>query len=313
MSVFLTKYHTIKVFLILAVAIVIGSGCDPYTQDVYTEQVVVESYLTANNPLTQVRLSTTGDASEVYSFERFALRGAQVMIWVLKAHSNEKDYRITYEESTPGVYQPTEMHVVQPGSTYQLEVFHPEYPEVEAFTTIPAGFKIINDIPDTLYYQSTEQLTLELASEVAEKGQNYYIINTVAAQALEELLTPFYLEFVAGEDEEEKQQSLTELRINSSGILSEGNFNRNEQGNLEIRYPWLAVAYFGVNDIVPSLIDQNLYDYIRSESVQLGGSTLSPGEIQNVITPIVGGVGIFGSMSRDTARTFILPLEFEVP
>ena len=66
-------------------------------------------------------------------------------------------------------------------------------------------------------------------------------------------------------------------------------------------------------DIVPSLIDQNLYDYIRSESVQLGGSTLSPGEIQNVLTPIIGGVGIFGSMSRDTARTLILPLEFEVP
>ncbi|NBW70437.1 MAG: DUF4249 family protein [Bacteroidetes bacterium] len=313
MSIFLNIHNPIKGLFLLAVAIFIGSGCDPYTQDVYTEQVVVESYLTANNPLTQVRLSTTGDATEVYSFERFALRGAQVMIWVLKPNSGEKDYRITYEESTPGVYQPTEMHVVQPGYTYQLEVFHPEYPEVEAFTTIPASFQIINPIPDTLYYQSTEQLTLELASAVAKQGQNYYIINTVAEQALEELLTPFYLEFVADEEEEEKRQSLSELQINSSGILSEGNFNRNEQGNLEIRYPWLAVAYFGVNDIIPSLIDQNLYDYIRSESVQLGGSTLSPGEIQNVITPIVGGVGIFGSMSRDTARTFILPLEFEVP
>ncbi len=317
MSRFIFNKYSTRSFFVLSAKLLIGliiwTGCDPYTQDQYTEQVVVEAYLTSNHSLTPIRLSTTGEATEIYNFEQFALRGAQVMIWVLKPNSNEKDYRITYEESSPGIYQPTELHKVQPGTTYQLEVFHPDYPDVEAFTTVPASFKIINPIPDTLYYQSEDQLTLELGAQEAENGQNYYIINTIAAQPLEELLTPFYREFITDEDEEETQQSLSELRINSSGILSEGNFNRNQNGNVEIRYPWLAVAFFGVNDIVPSLIDQNLYDYIRSESVQLGGSTLSPGEIQNVLTPIIGGVGIFGSMSRDTARTLILPLEFEVP
>lgn len=53
-----------------------------------------------------------------------------------------------------------------------------------------------------------------------------------------------------------------------------------------------------------------MYDFVRSESVQLGGSTLSPGEIQNVITHVEGGLGIFGSLASDTIQTYIKPFEF---
>ena len=299
--------------LLVASVLLVTGACDPYTQDSYTEQVVVEAYLTAGNLMPPVRLSTTAEATVFYNFEQLALRNAQVMIWELDEQSEQKESRITYEEESPGIYQPTEEHRVIPGAKYLLEVIHPDYQTIFAQTQVPKDFSILNGIPDTLRYQSTEQLRLELSAEAAEQGQNYYIINTVAKHPIEELLTPFYREFLDDENEEEKEQNLQELRINSSGILNEGNFERNQAGNIEIRYPWLAVAFFGENAIIPSVIDKNLYDYIRSESVQLGGSTLSPGEIQNVLTPIRGGVGIFGSMSRDTANTLILPLEISFP
>ncbi len=299
--------------LLVASVLLVTGACDPYTQDSYTEQVVVEAYLTAGNLMPPVRLSTTAEATVFYNFEQLALRNAQVMIWELDEQSEQKESRITYQEESPGIYQPTEKRRVIPGAKYLLEVIHPDYQTIFAQTQVPKAFSILNGIPDTLRYQSTEQLSLELSAEAAEQGQNYYIINTVAKNPFEELLTPFYREFLGDENEEEKEQNLQELRINSSGILNEGNFERNLAGNIEIRYPWLAVAFFGENAIIPSVIDKNLYDYIRSESVQLGGSTLSPGEIQNVLTPIRGGVGIFGSMARDTANTIILPLEISLP
>lgn len=301
-----------KTLIIASVLLVIGA-CNPYSQDTYTEQVVVEAYLIAGNMLPPMRLSTTAEATVFYEFDQLALRGAQAMIWVLNKQTEQKEFRITYEEETPGIYQPTEAYRVEAGSKYLLEVKHPDYETITAQTKVPKDFSILNGIPDTLRYQSTEQLILELSAEAAVEGQNYYIINTVAKNPVEELLTPFYKEFIDDENEEEKEQNLQDLTINSSGILNEGNFERNQSGNVEIRYPWLAVAFFGENAIIPSVIDQNLYDYIRSESVQLGGSTLSPGEIQNVLTPIRGGVGIFGSMARDTANTLILPLEFSFP
>lgn len=309
------KYLHVRPKYVLVCALILLSigACDPYSQDSYTEQVVVEAYLTAGNLLPPVRLSTTAEATVFYEFDQLALRGAQAMIWVLNKQTEQKEFRITYEEKNPGIYQPTESYQVEAGSKYLLEVKHPDYETITAQTQVPNDFSILNGIPDTLRYQSTEQLILELSAEAAIEGQNYYIINTVAKNPIEELLTPFYKEFVDDENEEEKEQNLQDLTINSSGILNEGNFERNQAGNIEIRYPWLAVAFFGENAIIPSVIDKNLYDYIRSESVQLGGSTLSPGEIQNVLTPIRGGVGIFGSMARDTANTLILPLEFSFP
>ena len=175
----------------------------------------------------------------------------------LDEQSEQKESRITYEEESPGIYQPTEEHHVIPGAKYLLEVIHPDYQTISAQTQVPKDFSILNGIPDTLRYQSTEQLHLELSAEAAEQGQNYYIINTVAKHPIEELLTPFYREFLDDENEEEKEQNLQELRINSSGILNEGNFERNQAGNIEIRYPWLAVAFFGENAIIPSVIDKN--------------------------------------------------------
>ena len=56
-----------------------------------------------------------------------------------------------------------------------------------------------------------------------------------------------------------------------------------------------------------SAVDDNLFDFIRSQSVQQGGSTLAPGEIPNVLDHIEGGTGIFGSLARVSHETFVRP------
>ncbi len=250
------RYRTRKYVLAFALIIISLGACNPYSQDNYTEQVVVEAYLIAGNILPPIRLSTTTKATVFYNFEQLALRGAQAIIWLLNEQTEQKEFQITYKEESPGVYQPTEVITVVAGAKYLLEVMHPDFQTISAQTEVPNEFSILNGIPDTLIYQSTEQLVLELSTEAAEDGQNYYIINTVSKNPVEELLTPFYSEFLDSQKEEDKEQNLQELTINSSGILNEGNFERNQAGNIEIRYPWLAVAFFGENAIIPSVIDK---------------------------------------------------------
>ena len=41
----------------------------------------------------------------------------------------------------------------------------------------------------------------------------------------------------------------------------------------------VAIIFYGPNRIFANALDDNLYDYIRSQSIQQGGSTFSPGEI----------------------------------
>jgi hypothetical protein len=52
-------------------------------------------------------------------------------------------------------------------------------------------------------------------------------------------------------------------------------------------------------------VDDNIFDFVRSHTVQQGGSTLSPGEIPNVLDRVEGGTGIFGSSAQITYETFV--------
>ena len=87
--------------------------------------------------------------------------------------------------------------------------------------------------------------------------------------------------------------------------MNESNFEISPDSSVILQYPWLAVAFFEENQIVANIIDDNIYDFVRSQSVQLGGSTLSPGEIPNILYNIEGGIGVFGSIAADTIQTYI--------
>ncbi len=91
----------------------------------------------------------------------------------------------------------------------------------------------------------------------------------------------------------------------SSGIINEGNFEINPDGSFTIQYSWAGFTFYEQNLLVANTIDDNVYDYVRSQTVQLSGSSLSPGEIQNVIHNIEGGIGIFGSLASDTTETYV--------
>lgn len=286
---------------LLLLLTLITSACEVYPQDDYEEQYVVESYLFAGRNLQQIRLSTTVPAFEFYSFENAAVSDADVQVRLLDPNSSSIEQVFTYQADTPGIYVPETVHEVLPERTYELFISIPATGnEITARTFVPGDFSVISGLQDTLIYQSTDQLEVTLSESSYPGRQNIFVFTTVALDTAVNNFTPLYQEFY-----DEEEETLEDYRVTSSGLINEGNFTKNEDGSVTIRYPWLAVAFYGDNLIVASTLDDNLFDYIRSDEVQLGGSTLSPGEIQNVISNVEGGIGIFGSAASDTVATFI--------
>lgn len=294
--------------LFAMLAVLTAAGCESYPQDGYQEYVVVEAYLREGNPLPEIRLSTTGEADRAYSFDELAVRGAQVSVHLLAETGGARESSYSYAAQSPGVFAPADRSArVVAGRTYELEArVDGRQGVVRGRTTVPDSIRVVGEVPESLVYQSQEQLEIRVAVESPAARQNVFVFSTIALDTLEANLTPFYRSQFENSD-----ATLSELSKTSSGTLNEGNFTRNPDGTYTLSFPWIGISFYGRNQIVTSVIDENLYDLVRSQSVQLGGSTLSPGEIQNVIYSLEGAIGVFGSLASDTLTTRIEPGAFE--
>lgn len=282
--------------------LVILSGCELYQQDEYQEYYVVEAYLIADGELPQVRLSTTNPIDETYSFEDNALSGATVEIQMLNADSSVAE-TYPYRQQQPGIYVPENAAIIRDQQHYRLQVTTDNGDEISSITYVPEDFETINknELEPEYQYQSEEQVQITTtASSYITDRQTYYIFNVNAIDPSPDALTPFYADLVSDDDTE-----IEEYYINSSGIINERNYERSDDNTITLDLPWLSIAFYGPNNIVANAIDDNLYDFLRSREAQTGGTTLSPGEIQNIRYNVNGGIGIFGSMASDTNRVFI--------
>ena len=225
--------------------LLIVGGCDLYPQDDYKEFYVVESYLVADMELPALYLSTTAPVSSEYNFEDTAISAAIVEVRLLQTGIGSAiEQTFTYQLDSPGVFVSTVAHNVLPTRTYQLHITIPSTSEeIIGHTTIPDSFTAANTIPNSVEYQSENQIEVVIPASNSNARQNYFIFTTLALEASVENFTPVYGDFI--------------------------------------------------------------YDFLRSQSVQLGGSSISPGEIPNVIYNIEGGIGVFGSIAADTIQTNI--------
>lgn len=283
-------------------------GCDLYPQDEYKEQFVVESYLIAQQPMPKVRLSTTAPFNEPYYFEERAVQDAEVRIHRYdRDGTRKKTYH--YKETEPGVYKAgtsEKNDLILPKQKYRLDIRIPlsggKEHLIESETVVPDTFSVREIIRDRAAYQSPEPLEFRISRNRVDNRQLFFIYATEALDPSPENLTPFWRDVV--EDPEEA------IRIRTN-IVNEENFDINADGTLTLRMPWIGIAFYGRNIISTFSIDDNAYDYFRSEAIQTGGGpgTLSPGEIQNILYNIDGGIGLFASMSVLDIEVYVLPPE----
>lgn len=299
-------------YVILLALAVFGLGCDT-TATRPSSEVVVEAYLRAGAPLSTIRLTRTAPVDTTYRPSRRAIRGAEVTVQRLaEDESVLTTVRYAETDSAAGVYAPERRPTVQPQSTYRMRATTPDGTELTAVTTVPGPVSVTDTENDTTSYPGPQRpdppqfaLTVAPAASALDR-QNVYVLTATSlldfqnapTDTLQQHLTPFY-----ADDFDPASDTLTTYRVNSSGLLNEANFQRNEDGTVTITLPWLAVAFYGPNRIDANVVDDNLYDFLRTEQAQQMG--LGPGEIPNVIEHVKGGTGVFGSYAQAGERVLI--------
>jgi hypothetical protein len=277
-------------------------SCESFKQDKYEKQYVVETYLAGDEEFPELILTKTLPLDEVYSLENAGINSANVTIYELDETQKRVD-SVIYEKEVlrPGVYIPSRFTFVKPATDYELLIYVTEDNNhtISGKTFVPGQFEALSANSDTVMYQSDDQLSITYTPSYYPNRQSYYILTVIALDTTG-ALTPFYASVT-----EDGEPTRAELQRNSSNILTEANFEINPDGNVTIQLPWLAVAFYGDHEIIAATIDENIYDFNRTRETQFGGSTISPGEIYDIIDKIDGGTGIFGSLYRKTNQVFI--------
>lgn len=305
----------------LFLAALVPIACDTTTTQP-EQQVVVEGYLQAEAPMGTLRLSRTVGVDETYSPAQTAVRGAEVVVHRL-TDRGEIAETIPYEAAPhPGMYEPVVQRRVQPKTSYRLEVTTSDGTELTATTTVPGPIEVVRTRNDTTVYpasgssgSSRQPAVTIVPPSTASDSQNVFVFTTTSLldfrgtpdSVLQKRLTPLYADVYDPEED-----SLDVFRVRSSGLLNEGNYDRNSDGTITVRLPWLAVAFFGPNEIAVNVVDTNLYDFIRTQQAQQGGFSaqqpgLGPGEIPNVLDHVEGGAGVFGSYARVSRHIEVRP------
>lgn len=286
--------------------LMIAAGCDGTEPGGFESEIVVEAYLQAGEIMPDVRISRTLPLEATYNEEDAAVEDAQVIVRLLdEAGSVEEVYEYR-ERRIAGLYFPAFVtgarRLVEPLRTYELLVELPDHPQtIRARTTVPDTFSVRSQTADSVIYQASDQFTFLVSRSSYPGRQNVFLFTTYALDGRSDQLTPFALGLIRNSDLE-----VEDLRERASPTLNEENFDRVDGDLLLIRFPWLAVYFYGRNEIAVSALDDNLFDFIRSQSVQQGGSTLPPGEIPNVLEHVDGARGVFGSYSRATISLYVL-------
>lgn len=288
----------------LAISLVFTTGCDTAGMDAPESQVVVEAYLIAGETLPPVRLTRTAGIDQRYNYDSLAVRDAEVAVVALDADGDpQARYPYRAQRDTAGVYIPLGNDRAEPLATYRLEArLTSTGQEITATTTVPDTFSVVNANAQAVVYRGAEQLALTLTrSRYPGRDQSFYLFSTESLDPRRENLTPLIREFVRDDEDFEPEQ----LRITSSPVLNEESYDENADGTLTIRLPWLAVAFYGPNRTTAQAIDDNLYDFVRTQGAQQGGGGFTPGTIPNVLEYIDGGTGVFGSLARQSYEVTI--------
>ena len=298
----MTRLSAVSV-LLLVVGLL---GCDA-TAPAPGTQIVVEAYLQGGAPMPPIRLTRSVETDDAYVASEAAVRNATVEVRRLTEEGAPEE-TIAFSEQEPGLYRPVTLDSVRPRTTYELAVSTPEGAQVTATTTVPDTISIAEAENTTVVYQGPNQPTFTITDPQSSRAQQEVLVLTTTSlldfgrpeSQLREELTPFY-----AEDYDPEEDSIDVFRTTSSGVLNEANFDRDAAGRITTRLPWISVAFYGPNEAAIHVIDDNLFDLIRSQQAQSPGGPgggLGPGEIPNVIEHVDGGTGVFGSYVRTTQR-----------
>ncbi len=286
-------------FVLPALALA-AAACNPAGPEPVEAQYFVESYQVAGQPLAQVRLSKTAPMNTTYDFDALAVRGASVQIHLMQPGGGpEQTFRLAEQPDRPGVYAPAPGHTVLPERTYRLEITAPGGERLSAQTTVPGAFALARVRADTVVYRG-EQFEVHITKSRSPGRDAIFVFSNMALDPDPDNMVPFVADLYKDGD-----LSIDDVRMVATTPLNQANYDENPDQTLRIEMPWLMVYFYGPQRVTMNAIDDNMFDFMRSYVVQQGGSTLSPGEVPNLIDHVEGGTGVFASYASVTHELYV--------
>ncbi|MBO6575762.1 MAG: DUF4249 family protein [Rhodothermales bacterium] len=307
-----------RLFAILLAAAL--TGCDLGDPGVHSPEPVVEAWLIAGEEFPPIRLTWTQSVEVSYGSVPVGIEGANVSVSLLDG-TGQPARTVAYMHGggEDGWYVPdispmeSLANFVVPGATYVLEAVVPGFNEpVRATTVVPGDFDVRGVPNETVVYQSTNQVEIDVTQSFYPERDAVYVITMEAKEPSFDNLTPFIRDALYGLSEGEAfdpdEIDFTELEDNirvSSPPLNEANWEVNLDGSLKLRLPWFFVSFYGVNEVTVAAIDDNIWNFLLGVNAQEGNGGLAPGEIPAVDAGVTGGQGLFGSLTREVRRVTV--------
>jgi hypothetical protein len=309
--------HRILTILCLISLVVAGASCERELfspDDVGT--LVVNSMLFVDKPFGDIYLYRAQSAETAFNLLKAAERRARVTIY-----TETTVIQFREDPNLPGRYTwlgsvPPNLRIVEPETTYRLEVVTQSGQRLTATTTTPPRLAVtdwvllddrgmtverrlrtFSELGDSVYYAPENQLIYSEGLLEAWPDP----VATVAYQAgiysldkdSDFVIDP---EFLEEEDFEEFERS-----ISSPPILA---------SETRIRLPWFAIYFEGRYKIKIFVIDKNWYDLVRSVPELSGGGGFGGNigdDFERPIFQVNGGIGFFGSASMDSVGFYVHP------
>jgi hypothetical protein len=271
--------------------------------------LVVDAALIVDQPLPDLFLRHTLAPGRSYSLELAAVTDAEVAI-----RQGDQTFIYAADPDSAGRYlPPLDAPLVLPRTTYRLEVQTPGG-QLHASTTTPQRLELLQAV-----IMDQEDLTdehyLRLFSEVGDQAykvpenqlpyrEGLLELRVEPTDAIAYQLAIFNLEadspFLIDEDFLEEDDFEDFDRQGSSPPL--------EAPDGRIRLPWFAIAFEGRHLFKVYTVDENWFDYTRTNGEDGGGfGGLIGDNFERPTFNVEGGIGLFGSAAVDSIGFYVLP------
>lgn len=313
--------------LLLSALVLIASGCDGTADDALDPQLVVSASLGVGEALPPVALSEVAPLLDAFDPADVAISGATVTVTLLAADGTDEAV-YPYAEAEAGTYVPLDASVtVLPRRTYRLDVQARD--RLTATTTTPPAVELVQGPPAEVTYGAGQGPEVVITRSTTAERRAAFIASTRAlAPATFEpvvidgdtlyrsvpdpetfLPVPIIRRFLDCEEEAggtllcDEDPSDDDVTTGTSPIINEASYIDRGDGTLLVQVPFIGFTFYGPYTVRLISVDAALEAFVESQAVQGGGSTLSPGEIPNLVTNVDGGLGVFGSYALVEVQT----------
>jgi hypothetical protein len=273
--------------------------------------LLVDGLLFVDQPLPPIYLRRTLDPDGTYSPLAAAVPGALVELF-----SGTQTYIYSADPDSVGRYlPPADVPLVSPQTTYGLRV-EVDDESLTATTLTPPRLRLREAV-------RLDEETLEVKVRMRTFAAGSDSVYTAPENRLRYLDDLVELRFEPL-DAVAYQLALFSLDPDSEFIIDADFLEEDDIADFErqgssppldiddgrARLPWFAVAWEGRHLFKVLAIDQNWFDYVRTNPEESGGFAaggLAGDNFERPIFSVVGGIGLFGSASVDSVGFFVSP------